>query len=160
MSSITSSKRYAHPVSRHGGFLAAAVCTAVLAACTSPPPPAAQSTPAVSSSAPAAPAPSAAAPADPRTRFVDRTWRVVSSNGVAAGTRYRFESDGTLRIDAEGSTPGIGRWTFEQGRLVMIEEGIAYPTDIVALDENRFAIRSHNPGEPVDIVMSKVEDAR
>lgn len=160
MLSVPLFPRSRRPISTRSGLVAAMVCAATLAACTSPPPP--TSTPAAPSAAPVAPtpAPSTAAPTDPRARFVDRSWRVVSSNGVAVGTRYRFEGDGTLRIEAEGSTPGIGRWTFEQGRLVMIEEGIAYPTDIVALDENRFAIRSHNPGEPVDIVMEKVGDAR
>jgi len=163
MSSITPFQRSRRPASVRRGFVAAVFCAAALAACTSPPPPASTTTPpAAAAAAPAAPktAPPTAVQTDPRARFVDRSWRVVSSNGVAVGTRYRFESDGTLRIDAEGSMPGIGRWTFDHGRLAMIEEGIAYPTDIVALDENRFAIRSHNPGEPVDIVMEKVGDAR
>jgi hypothetical protein len=171
MSSITLYERCARAARVRGGLLAVAMCAVTLAACSSPPPPASPPStspppasappPAASVAAPApAPAPSAAAQPDPRALFVDRTWRVVSSNGVAAGTRYRFESDGTLRIEAEGATPGVGRWTFDQGRLVMIEEGIAYPTDIVALDASRFSIRSHNPGEPVDIAMTKVEDAR
>lgn len=163
MSSILAFERCARPARVRGGLLAAAVSAATLAACSSPPPPASPpstSPPPAAAPAVPAPAPSAAAQPDPRALFVDRTWRVVSSNGVAAGTRYRFESDGTLVIEADGSTPGVGRWTFEQGRLVMIEEGIAYPTDIVALDANRFSIRSHNPGEPVDIVMTKAEDAR
>jgi hypothetical protein len=95
----------------------------------------------------------AAQAADPRARFVDIDWRVVSSSAVAPGTRYRFGSDGSLRIEAEGSTPGLGRWTFEGGKLVMIEEGIAYPTDILRLDDGHFTIRSHNPGTPVDIAM-------
>ena len=68
-------------------------------------------------------------------------------------------ADGSLRIEAEGSTPGIGRWTFEDGKLVMIEEGIAYPTEILRLDAGHFTIRSHNPGTPVDIAMVR-GDAR
>ena len=103
--------------------------------------------------APEAGAPPPAQTTDPRTRFVDVDWRVVSSSAVAPGTRYRFGSDGSLRIEAEGSTPGLGRWTFEGGKLVMIEEGIAYPTDILRLDDGHFTIRSHNPGTPVDIAM-------
>jgi hypothetical protein len=35
----------------------------------------------------------------------------------------------------------------------MIEEGIPYPTDILELTADRFRIRSHNPGEPVEIGM-------
>ena len=123
-------------------FVAALV--AACAACAPPP------------AATEAPEPDASPPAqttDPRTRFVDIDWRVVSSSAVAVGTRYRFGSDGSLHIDAEGSTPGLGRWTFEGGKLVMIEEGIAYPTDILRLDAGHFTIRSHNPGTPVDIAM-------
>jgi hypothetical protein len=69
------------------------------------------------------------------------------------GTRYRFGSDGSLRIDAAGSTPGVGRWSMDGDKLVMVEEGIAYPTDIVRLDPGHFTIRSHNPGTPVEIAM-------
>lgn len=64
-------------------------------------------------------------PADLRVRFVDATWRVETSSAVAPGTLYRFRFDGNLLIDAPGSTPGIGRWTWEHGALTMIEEGIA-----------------------------------
>lgn len=94
---------------------------------------------------------------DARARFVDVDWRVVSSSAVAIGTHYRFAADGTLRIEAAGSPPGIGRWSYEDGALVMIEEGIAYPTEILRLDADHFSIRSHNPGTPVDIEM--VRDA-
>ncbi|RYD15732.1 MAG: hypothetical protein EOP90_07240 [Lysobacteraceae bacterium] len=91
--------------------------------------------------------------AAPRARFVDVDWRVVSSSAVAVGTRYRFAADGGLRIDVAGSPPGIGRWSLQDGAFVMIEEGIAYPTEILRLDEDHFTIRSHNPGTPVDIEM-------
>jgi hypothetical protein len=104
----------------------------------------------------ASPSQQPASSADPRARFVDMSWRVESSNAVAPGTRYRFGSDGTLRIDAPGSTPALGRWTWAHGALVMIEDGIAYPTDILHLDARRFSIRSHNPGTPVDIAMVRV----
>lgn len=120
---------------------AAALALALTACSPSPQPSVAPATPA------AKPAPTAA-PA-----FVDRDWRVESSTAVAAGTRYRFGADGSLRIESPGSTPALGRWTYDGGKLVMIEDGIAYPTDILALDAKRFAIRSHNPGEPVDIAM-------
>ena len=105
-----------------------------------------------------APAPDAAPtaqPANPRALFVDIDWRVVSSSAVAVGTRYRFGSDGSLRIQAAGSTLGLGRWTFDDGKLVMVEEGIAYPTEILRLDTGHFTIRSHNPGTPVDIAMER-----
>lgn len=104
-----------------------------------------------SQSGPSASAP--AQPADARARFVDIDWRVVSSSAVAVGTRYRFGSDGSLRIDAAGSTPGVGRWSMDGGKLVMVEEGIAYPTDILRLDAGHFTLRSHNPGTPVEIAM-------
>lgn len=125
----------------------ACIVAMLVAACVACAPP-----PAVTG-APEAGAPPPAQTTDPRARFVDIDWRVVSSSAVAAGTRYRFGSDGSLRIEAEGSTPGLGRWTLEGGKLVMIEEGIAYPTDILRLDDGHFTIRSHNPGAPVDIEM-------
>ncbi len=40
----------------------------------------------------------------------------------------------------------------------MIEEGIAYPVDIVLLQDNRFTIRSNNPGGAVMIEMSAAPD--
>ena len=125
----------------------ACIVAALVAACAAcAPPPAA-------TGAPEAGAPPPAQTTDPRARFVDIDWRVVSSSAVAVGTRYRFGSDGSLRIQAAGSTPGLGRWTFDDGKLVMIEEGIAYPTEILRLDAGHFTIRSHNPGTPVDIAM-------
>lgn len=129
----------------------ACIVAALVAACVACAPP-----PAV----PEAPEPDAAPAAqaaDPRARFVDIDWRVVSSSAVVVGTRYRFGSDGSLRIEAAGSTPGLGRWRFDGGKLVMVEEGIAYPTDILRLDHGHFTIRSHNPGTPVEIAM--VRDA-
>lgn len=147
---------------RFRGRCLALVGVLALAACApSPqPPPSQPQSPSAASPPAAAPAPSTQASADRRPRFVDRTWRVVASNAVAVGTRYRFDADGTLRIEADGSTPSRGRWTYENGRLVLVEEGIAYPAEILALDERRFAIRSHNPGEPVDIEMAPADDAR
>jgi hypothetical protein len=123
----------------------------LLAACAPSAPPVANDPAAAPASPPASVEP--AAPVDLRAKFIDIPWRVESSNAVAPGTRYRFAADGSLHIDAAGSTPGVGRWTWENGALVMIEEGIAYPTDILRLDATHFSIRSHNPGKPVDIVM-------
>jgi hypothetical protein len=107
---------------------------------------------------PPAPADTATATQPVKASFADRVWRVESSSAVAPGTLYTFLSDGTLVIDAQQSTIAFGRWTYENGALVMIEEGIAYPTDIVALDDTSFSIRSHNPGEPVDIKLVAAAD--
>ena len=86
--------------------------------------------------------------------FVDKVWRVGPATGVEAGTTYTFLHDGTLRIDAPHGTPANGRWRYTDGRLTMIEDGIAYPTDIVSLDATHFVIRSHNPGGVVEIAMT------
>ena len=126
-----------------------AALVAACAACT-PPPAASGSQPEPTVAAPVQ-------PADPRMRFVDIDWRVVSSSAVAVGTHYRFGSDGSLRIEAAGSTPGLGRWRLDGGKLVMVEEGIAYPTDILRLDPGHFTIRSHNPGAPVEIAMVRAD---
>jgi hypothetical protein len=123
-------------------IVAAATLAFALMACSPSPQP---------SGDPAAPA-ARPAPAKPPA-FVDRDWRVESSTAVTPGTLYRFGADGSLRIESPGSPPALGRWTYDGGKLVMIEDGIAYRTDILALDAKRFAIRSHNPGEPVDIAM-------
>jgi len=97
-------------------------------------------------SAPAAPAVTPAA-------FVDKVWKVKSSGAVEADTVYAFLSGGTLVIDSPHGTPMHGKWSFEGGKLTMIEEGIAYPTDILKLDDSELHLRSHNPGQPVDIML-------
>lgn len=123
----------------------------VLAGCAPAPPPSA-------ADAPASPAPTPAESAS-TPRFADKVWRVESSSAVAPGTLYTFLSDGTLVISATQQSTSYGRWTYEKNALVMIEEGIAYPTDILALDERHFSIRSHNPGTPVDIALVLVQDS-
>lgn len=85
--------------------------------------------------------------------FVDKVWRVGPDSGVEAGTTYAFRRDGALVIESPHGTPGRGRWRYDGGKLTMIEEGIAYPTDIVSLDATHFVIRSHNPGGSVEIAM-------
>lgn len=85
--------------------------------------------------------------------FVDRVWRVESSTAVAEGTLYTFESDGTLLIDAPGGTPTTGSWFQSDSGLVMVEESVPYRVDVLHLSDSRFVIRSHNPGEPVDITL-------
>ncbi len=147
--------------------LALALATAsLLAACDKPAPaepaqPAAASEPAAATPAPEAPT-TPAAPSAPESAvpaFVGKVWQVKSSSAVAPGTRYSFLTDGTLVIEAEGGTPGYGKWTYENGALTMIEEGVSYPTDILKLDAGAFDIRSHNPGEPVTISMVPAEGA-
>lgn len=98
--------------------------------------------------APTAPAATSAAPA-----FVGKVWQVKESSAVAPGTHYSFLVDGTLVIDAKGGTPGYGKWSYDNGALTMIEEGVSYPTDILKLDDSTFELRSHNPGEPVTITL-------
>jgi hypothetical protein len=106
---------------------------------------------------PRAQAPSADVPTHAVTpAFAGKTWKVVQSSAVAPGTTYEFRADGTLVVASPGSPPSSGRWAWSEGNLTMTEEGITYPTDILALDERTFRIRSHNPGEPVDITLELV----
>lgn len=142
-----------------------AVSIAAICACTPTPPAseAMQSTtaatpePAVQSSAPVAEASNTAAP-DEAPAFVGKVWRVQSSSAGEPGSTYAFLADGTLVIDSPHGTPMQGQWRYDNGKLVMIEEGISYPTDIVKLDATTFRIRSHNPGGTVDIALVPAAD--
>lgn len=144
-------------------FVLPAVLAASIAGCRAPdpaptpeavaPPPVTADTseqPARSTDVPAPDEPAPAKTVSP-SAFVDRVWKVESSSAVEPGTMYAFLSDGTLVIDAPNGTPAYGRWSFENGALTMIEEGIPYPVDILALDGSAMRLRSHNPGEPVDL---------
>lgn len=146
-------------------FVLPAVLAASIAGCDAPdptaqsgsaaPPPVTADTseqPVRSTDAPMPDEPAPAQTVSP-SAFVDRVWKVESSSAVEPGTVYAFLSDGTLVIDAPGGTPAQGRWSFENGALTMIEEGIAYPVDILALDATGMRLRSHNPGEPVDLTL-------
>ena len=113
--------------------------------CSSPP------TPPVSQAA--APAPAVAESGLPPS-FVDTVWKVTASDSVPPGTLYVFLSEGTLVVASSTGTPSLGKWTQQDGKLTMIEEGLAYPTDVLELTANTFRIRSHNPGEPVEIAMT------
>ncbi len=141
---------------------------ALLPACSASPPPA----PPVER--PAAP-PTAALPATPSqeatasgTRapgmdtatpaFVDKVWRVGASTTLQPGTTYSFLGDGTLVIDAPGGTPMTGSWRQVDGQLTMVEEGIAYPTDIVTMDTGHLVLRSHNPNGSVLIRLDAAPD--
>ncbi|MBU8975785.1 MULTISPECIES: hypothetical protein [unclassified Lysobacter] len=109
--------------------------------------------PARSTDQPATDAPTVA-PAISPAAFADKVWKVKSSGSVEPDTVYAFLGDGTLVIDSPNATPMHGKWSFESGKLTMVEEGIAYPTDILKLDANELHLRSHNPGQPVDIVLT------
>jgi len=154
-------------------LLACVIATCTLAACQAPSPsaseqaqPPATDTPQVTadtSKQPARttdqPAPGEAASPVAPAAFVDKVWRVKSSSAVAPDTIYAFLSDGTLVVDSPGGTPMHGQWRFEGDKLTMIEEGQSYPTDILRLDASELHLRSHNPGEPVDIVLTLAPDA-
>lgn len=99
------------------------------------------------------------APAVAPAAFVDKVWRVKSSSAVEADTVYAFLSDGTLVIDSPNGTPMRGQWRYEGGKLTMVEDGQSYPTDILRLDASELHLRSHNPGEPVDIVLTLAPEA-
>ena len=131
--------------------LAALAVVALLANCSEPsaaPAPAEPATP-TPSAAPAQPVQPAQPAAGPR--FVNRVWSVESSTAVAPGTLYVFLSEGTLVIASPDGKPMLGSWRRSGDGLVMVEESIEYPTDILKLDGSSFVIRSHNPGTPVDI---------
>ena len=98
--------------------------------------------------------------ADDAPAFAGKVWRVVKSEGVEAGTTYAFLADGTLVIENPvGNPPGYGKWRFEDGKLTIEEEGIAYPTDIVRSDAAHLTLRSHNPGGALDIELEHAPDA-
>jgi hypothetical protein len=107
----------------------------------------------------ASPAPANDAAEATKPEFAGKVWRVQSSTAVEPGSTYAFLADGTLVIDSPHGTPMYGKWSYDDGKLVMTEEGVAYPTDIVALDADTFQIRSHNPGGVVDITLVPAPDA-
>jgi hypothetical protein len=85
--------------------------------------------------------------------FVDKVWRVEASNAVAPGQLYVFLSEGTLVIASDNGTPALGRWKRESGNFTMVEDGVAYPVEILELTDDRFRIRMKNPGEPVEMTL-------
>jgi hypothetical protein len=132
-----------------------AIAVVLLAACsrdaTAPSPapvarPPAVTTPAVHAAAGKAPA------------FVDKVWRVGPSSTLAPGTIYAFLGNGVLVIHSPGGTPMVGQWHQAADQLSMVEDGIAYPTDIVALDAAHLVLRSHNPGGSVLIPLVPAPD--
>jgi hypothetical protein len=89
--------------------------------------------------------------------FVNRVWRVKSSSSVAPGTIYVFLSEGTLLITSSSSKPLLGTWKYDNGDFTMVEEGIPYRVEVLHLSRKQFKIRSHNPGEPVEITLVPAE---
>lgn len=136
-----------------------ALSMATMVACNADAPPAdtssAQTQPPVSEAVAPAPSPTPAMPADStKPAFVDRVWRTVDGSAVEAGTTYIFFDNGTLQIDSPNGTPMTGSWDYRNQQLTMVEQGVSYPVDIVRLDNNRFTIRSNNPGGSVVIEMA------
>lgn len=122
------------------------------------PAPATQTATADSSSPAPTPATTPAAPSVDRALFADRVWRVKESTTVETGTTYAFLADGTLVIASAHGTPLYGEWRFEQGALTLIEEGRPYRTEILGYDGENLRLRSHNPGEPVDLLLVVAAD--
>lgn len=91
--------------------------------------------------------------------FVNKVWEVSLSTGVTPGMLYVFLSDGTLVMTSRNSQPAFGRWTYVNGALTMIEDGQEYKTDILALSNDEFRIRSNNPGGSVEIAMVPAKSA-
>ena len=136
-----------------------AITVLLLSACGPHTPDAAPVTPASEVVAPAQPVamrsgPAAQPPAPASTpAFVDTVWHVAPASAQEPGTTYTFLGDGVLVVDAPHGTPMRGHWSYVDGKLTMTEEGVSYPTDILAMDAGHLHLRSHNPGGSVDIVL-------
>ena len=99
----------------------------------------------------APPATSAAPAATVEPTFVNRVWRVEKSAQIPAGPLYTFFSDGVLVITSPGNKPLVGAWARTDSGLTMTEDGITRPVDVVELTAERFHVRIHGGGEPVEI---------
>lgn len=94
-----------------------------------------------------------------RASFVNRVWRVSESSSVSPGHLYVFLSEGTLVVASPNSKPALGTWKGEGDSLTMVEEGIPYKVDVLGLTKSEFRIKSHNPGEPVEIRFVPAEES-
>jgi ketosteroid isomerase-like protein len=94
-----------------------------------------------------------AEPSTPSADFINKAWRVKSSSSGSPGSLYMFLADGTLVMAGPNSVPAIGTWKRDGAGLMMIEDSIQYRVEILGLSPGEFRIRSHNPGEPVDILL-------
>jgi putative lipoprotein len=91
-------------------------------------------------------------------KFVNKVWRVAESSGMARGDLVAFLSEGTLVFASRFGKPALGTWKRDGGGLTMIEEGIPYEVEILALSQAEFRIRSHNPGGFVETRLVPAED--
>lgn len=89
--------------------------------------------------------------------FINRVWEVAESDQVALGSLRAFLSEGTLVMADPNSTPALGAWSFQNGRLTITEEGLEYDVDILELTQDAFRIRIHNPGEPIEMRLAPAE---
>lgn len=94
---------------------------------------------------------SSVVPSGDSVRIVNRVWKVASSTGGAPGQLYTFLSDGTLLIASATGTPLLGTWSYAPGVLTLVEEGIAYKTEILQSTDDELKVRSFNPGGSIDI---------
>jgi uncharacterized membrane protein len=92
-----------------------------------------------------------ASPAAAQAAFVNKVWSVVESPAGATGELYVFLSTGTLVIASPEARPSLGRWSWESGGLTMVEGGLPYNADIVALEDSVFSIRIRNMGKSWDL---------
>ena len=100
---------------------------------------------------------------DPTHRLaalVNRVWTVRASNTVATGTLYVFLEDGTLLITSSYSEPALGQWQLQSGNLVLVEQGIRYPTEVLTVNPEELRLVVHSPGEPVHITLSSANEVR
>ena len=98
----------------------------------------------------------ASAPSTAAT-FVNKVWRVAESSSVAPGLLYVFLSEGTLVFASPHGKPALGTWSSDDRGLTIVEEGLPYRVDILALSATELRIRVHNPGEPVEIRLVPAE---
>ncbi|MBA3726093.1 MAG: hypothetical protein H0W86_06485 [Armatimonadetes bacterium] len=105
---------------------------------------------------PEAPAPEAPA-ADIPVGFVNRVWKVKDSSAVEPGTLYVFLSDGSLIITSPKGKPDLRTWKYDGEVFTIVEESVPHKVDILDISSAEFRIRSKNPGEPVEILLTPAE---
>jgi len=76
--------------------------------------------------------------------FANEVWKVVDSPSGATGELFVFLSDGTLVKTSSESIPEVGKWNFDGACLKIIEGGLPYDADILALNDEEFRIRCHH----------------
>ncbi len=103
---------------------------------------------------------SAVVPSGDSARIVNHVWQVASSTAVAPGMLYTFLSDGTLLIASANATPLVGTWSYAPGALTLVEEGLAYKTEIRQASDDELRVRSFNPGGTVDINFVRAKPGR